>query len=477
MRLQCHNCNYITEFPDEETWEDNARDNGWWEDEDGEWYCSDCHFYCEDCQNEFAGEGYIVEGDRTVCNACRDEHYDYCPRCEEYCYDDNMHRVLIDGREQYWCEGCIDNNNMEWNDYEEAYVPRVNNDRNENRFGGRLQEHLHQEDKEICLDCCMPLGFGNCPKCLRAKAKEMEEEETNLWLYDTRAMSYHHHDHNHFKETKLRMEHENPYLYYGMEFECLFRDSAPIEQITKEFIEATGGLFVAEYDRSVTNLGNGMEFISRPLSYKKWMDKSTYLLLKKGEEVLKKYRAFDPQPDGCGIHVHMSLKFFENNTTKKVKEIKSDIDWIFQVFQSEIEKLSQRPYTQYCASKAWRAKRLFDQNRFTDLGFNLQPRVTIEKGELTISAGSGATHHDAIVQTPKTIEVRTFRSTIKPEEMLAIIEFCRAIAHAARNMKLTNKTTLGDIIYCKDSNYLADLVKKTKVDTTKKFANKLEVKL
>lgn len=110
-------------------------------------------------------------------------------------------------------------------------------------------------------------------------------------------------------------------------------------------------------------------------------------------------------------------------------------------------------------------------------GFNINPQISISKGEITQSMGSGDTHHDAIIQTMKTIEVRTFKSPTEVNEVLATIEFCRAVAHAARNKELDKKTTLGDIIWCKDSKYLPDFIRKVKVDTDKKFDNKLEVKI
>jgi hypothetical protein len=206
------------------------------------------------------------------------------------------------------------------------------------------------------------------------------------------------------------------------------------------------------------------------------MSEEVYLLLEAGNEVLKKYKAYMPQPDSCGLHVHMSLKFFERNTEKKVKDIKSDIDWMFQVFQPQIEQISRREYTKYCASKAYRLKEIMRQVR-SGYGFNLEPTMTLQKGNITQSMGSGDTHHDAIIQTNRTIEVRTFRATTITEELFATIEFCRAIAHAARNMKLTTKNTLADVIYCKDSKYLQPYIERLKVDTKVKFANKLEVKI
>lgn len=474
MIFHCEECGYEGEYEDE----GQAIDCNWWQDDDGSWYCEECHGYCADCDEHYPSSEltWVESREGDVCQGCLEDNYFRCDHCGEYYHNDYWCTVYNRGIEEHWCDNCVnqerDNGNIrqdgDYTIYEES---------NRMPGGHTFQPALHPEiwnEIRTCPECLE--RRNKCPKCLRKEAAEIEAEETTLWVYDTRAMSYHASEHHHFKETKYRNKHEHPYLYYGVENELLFNSSAPIDQITKEYIEATKGLFVAEFDRSVSDRGNGIEFISRPLSFKKWMSEEVYQLLEAGNEVLKKYKVFMPQPDTCGLHVHMSLKFFERNTEKKVKDIKSDIDWMFQVFQPQIEQISRREYTRYCASKAYRLKEIMKQVR-NGYGFNLEPMMTLQKGNITQSMGSGDTHHDAIIQTNRTIEVRTFRATTITEELLATIEFCRAIAHAARNMKLTTKNTLADVIYCKDSKYLQPYIERLKVDTKVKFANKLEVKI
>lgn len=474
MIFHCEECGYECEYDNEES----ARDCNWWQDDNGNWYCEDCHNYCADCDQHFPSNEltYIERNERDVCSECLEDHYFYCSHCHCYEHNDYEYTVYHNGNEEFWCKACKQQEEEHGNiRREDDYL--IYEETSTMPGGHTYQHQLHPEVWQEILTCpdCLERR-GKCPKCLRKEAQEIEAEETTLWVYDTRAMNYHTSDHRHFKETKYREKHEHPFLYYGIENEVLFNSLAPIDKITKEYIEATNGLFVAEYDRSVSDRGNGIEFISRPLSFRKWTSEEVYLLLEKGNEVLKKYNAYMPQPDSCGLHVHMSLKFFERNTTKKVDEIKSDIDWMFQVFQPQIEQISRREYTRYCASKAYRLKEVMKQIR-GGYGFNLEPTMTLQKGKITQSMGAGDTHHDAIIQTERTIEVRTFKSTINTEEILATIEFCRAVAHAARNMKLTTKNTLADVIYCKDSKYLQPYVEKLKVNTEVKFANKLEVKL
>lgn len=474
IQLRCNDCGCEEQFESEE----QALENNW-KEIDGRWYCEEHWCYCADCDEPTPTRDTIwMENlDKTVCESCYDNGYTHCQHCDEYEYNDDAREVYIHGDggtyTEWWCQECTEEE-AEWDEEGEVYEYWPSGNRHQEADGHILQyDYCERAPKQFCRDC-QELGM-TCPKCLKRQAEMMIEEETHLWVYDTMYRAYHPQEHKKFKRTKYRFQHEHPYLYYGIELEVLFNDRTNINQITKEFIVATNGLFVAERDGSVADMGNGCEFISRPLSYAKWKSEEVHQLLERGVEVLKKYKAYDPQPNGCGLHVHMSLRFFEENTKKKVKDIKADIDWMFQVFQPEMEKISQRKYTRYCASKQFRLRQIIQNSNY---GFNLMPDIKISKGScsLTQSMGSGDTHHDCIIQTPKTIEVRTFNSTIKVEEILATIEFCRAIAHAARNMNLTKDTTLGDILSCKDSIYLDDFLKKRKVDKTVKFANSLEVK-
>lgn len=460
--------------------EDLAKEHNW-EKINNDWACRDCWDSCDDCgDSEWKTElTYIENLDKSVCRHCFDDNYRYCEHCEEYDYVDDTHLVEITDadterfiRAETWCHDCAEEY-ASYNDGEDAYRYYITQPR---RSEGMIRFNIEQLHNENCPDCGEQTESPYlCPKHLKEMARIKEREETELWVYDAQLRNYHDGNHNKFKTTKYRTKHEHPYLYYGIELELLFQGSYDRNNIVKDFVEATGGLFVAEYDRSVDDLGCGVEFISRPCSFIQWTSAEMYERLNKGFKAIEKYKPYKKQPDGCGLHVHMSKRFFEKNTEKKVKDIKSDIDWIFQVFQPEIEKISRRKYTQYCASKEFRLKEILQSN---NRAFNIKlKKVELEKGGLTQSMGSGSTHHDAIIEAGNTIEIRTFKSTIDPVEILATIEFCRAIAHTARNTKSLNKMTLEEILSSKDSKYLFPYMAKQKVDLTKKFTNTLEVKL
>lgn len=440
---------------------------------------------CDYCEKRYCVEKliHLADTDEMWCDECVQNNASRCERCGNYystsdefeeCYND------YDNYAGYYCESCQRELNCEWSEEDERmYI---------NNGGNRMQKYLHPDGilAKGCVDCpdCRDSEEGWCPRHLKEKIDEMEREMTTLWVYDTERRNYHENGHNRFKKLKLRTKHEHPLLFYGIELEVLWdRAKGDYNKVVKEFIEATGGMFVAEYDRSVDDRGMqlghyiGAEFISRPTSYKKWIDKDTITKLENGMKVLKKYGAIDPMDDGCGLHVHMSKAFFENRTKKKVSEIKSDMDWFFQYFQPEIERISRRPYGQYCASKAFRMQNSVNDFRNNNAMFGVKGKFVMEKGKLTVSQGSGITHHDCIIETPKTIEARTFCSTIKVEEILATIEFCRSLAHAARNRTGLTDKTFGDIMFTKESPHLLQYVQKMKLDTSRKLKNKLEVKI
>lgn len=413
---------------------------------DGEYYCNECWLYCSYCDRETPTRELTRVGTSAdyACQRCLQEHYVQCVECERYfSTGDTVRAITEEGEEVRVCDECKRNGCIQ--------VDNANLVLKYTKTNHIFRPYFESQEQTQ----------GN-----------LKKEETNLWVYDTKYRSYHPSEHVKFKSLKYRDPHEHPFLYYGIELEVLFNSPIDINRITNEFIRATNGLFVAERDGSVADQGNGCEFISRPLTYTKWMSDEVKNLLLEGQKVLRKYNAYEKQPKGCGLHVHMSLKFFEENTTKSVDDIKTDMDWIFQIFQPEIEKISRRPYTRYCASKAFRLKQILRENYYA---FGLEPEFRLKKGELTTSRGSGDTHHDAVIQTRATIEARTFRSTINIDEILATIEFCRAVAHAARNIDLKNTHTLGDIVNCKDSKYLDKYLKDNKVDLTKKFDDTLEV--
>lgn len=333
----------------------------------------------------------------------------------------------------------------------------------------------------ICEHCKMDgcNMVGVCPKCLENQAYNIEWLETHSFVYDDCMRGYHNDCHNDIKGLPLRLPNEHPLLFYGCEVEIGFADEVEeveyddcdeecdrwtagwFERVLSEASKIAEGLFVYEQDSTVDR---GVEFISRPCSYAYWTHPDTVKKLEKMFEYLRSEGALIKQPDGHGLHIHLSKKFFENSehTRNRYEQVYANFDWLFNYYQPELEKLGRRKYTEWCGSKADKLKAdLMSQicnNGFDSIGSKIKCSVKKSKYH-TIPTDN---HRYAINSDRNTIEVRTFKSTTDYKELLASIEIVRAVAHAVREEDI--KKSLDDILHTKDTVFLDEYIQKIKME-------------
>lgn len=340
--------------------------------------------------------------------------------------------------------------------------------------------------KPITCKSCQADGCydaGQCEQCLKNQAYNKELVETSLFIVDDKFENYHSNYSGHpmFKTMPLHEKGEKPYLYYGVEIEVEFDDSylevltdeyyddeqEPTDSITEilaEFSKITNGLFIYEKDGS---LQNGVELISRPMSYAKWTSEEIVEKMKKGFEYLKEHGALVEQPKTNGLHIHISKKFFDyGETTRENRDwAYRDMNWLFQYYQPEIEKLGAREYTHYCASIVQKIKEQYGNNRVNNSFYNAEFTVKgkVKKGgQIPMND-----HYSAVNSTRATVEARVFKSTIDYKRVLAYIELVRNFAHAVRNGEISGKT-LNQILNTKDNLYLDGLVREVRNECHKK---------
>lgn len=333
--------------------------------------------------------------------------------------------------------------------------------------------------KPIACKSCIDNGMsvGDCEQCLKNRAENREILETHLFIYDKRYRCYHTDEHDDFKATILRLPNEHPYLYYGIEVEVEFDsrdveiydngdydddddDNWKINEILDRFSEITEGMFVYEKDGS---LDNGVELISRPTSYAYWTHKDTIEKLKKGFEYLREQGALWEQPTRNGMHIHISNKFFEHGEMKTTAtDAMEGFDWLFQKFQTEIESLGGREYTDYCESKASKLQKSISDNYYAR-NFNADVKVEckLKKGG-RIPCGD---HYSAVNLSGATLEARVFKSTTDYKQIMANIELVRNFAHAVRDNSID--TTLNSILHTKENLYLDDIIRKVRMNCKK----------
>lgn len=322
-------------------------------------------------------------------------------------------------------------------------------------------EHLRPIMCEICR---REYGsYGECERCMKNRIHNAEWLSTHTFVLDDQLRGYHSARHSQIKGLPLRMPHEKPYQYYGVEIEVEFDhdiwsscddeyyddeyDLAEYERKTLEdFSAITNGLFVYERDAS---LSNGVEMISRPMSYAYWTSKENVERLRKGMEYLKTRGAMTIQPASNGLHIHTSKRFYAINTDDHGAERFKEFDWFFQTFQAEVETVGGRKYTPYCASR----KDKISQNILADLrrqsGLeDVKISGVLRKGT-EVARGD---HYSAINLGSETIETRVFKSTIDYTEILSYIELVRNVAHATREGM--EGRTFNDILHTKPNLYL-----------------------
>ena len=305
-------------------------------------------------------------------------------------------------------------------------------------------------------DECISQGRPSCMRCLRREAAYIEKDQTTLRPQRIYPNNYHSGHHAGFKAKKYRLKDERPYLYYGIEIEVELPSSIDRERFAEHICLAAKGIFVAERDGS---LSNGVEFISRPISYLAWKSQEIQDILK---EVFNQFAAFGVyavNQKRSGMHVHMSKMFFQKSKAKTVQQQKEDMAWIFEFYDREIAVLSRRQLNQYC-----RSRRMVTENQMKDMRImSKNYSILIEKEGPVVSHGSGDTHHHMVSETRQTLEVRTFSTPKTLLHVMAAIEICRNLAHYARNYPLKG-VNLGQIMHSKPSPFLDEYIKELKFD-------------
>lgn len=323
--------------------------------------------------------------------------------------------------------------------------------------------------KPACCKSCREDGmtYGTCEKCLKNRAYNREYLQTHLFIYDSSFGSYHSANHTYWKQLPVRLPDEHPYLFYGIEVEVAFdenvidADGDYMREVLRKFSETTDGMFVYEYDSSTYNT---VEMISRPSSYAFWTNPETVEKLKQGFEYLRNEGALIDQPSANGLHIHLSRKFFQTEgkaTQGSVAFLR--FDWLFQKFQTEIEQLGDRKYTQYCASKR---KKTEDNIKSSLYGRNAKMKVECELSPDDPNDIPYNDHSACVDLRDYTIETRVFKSTTDYREILSYIEMLRNFAHAVREDDI-NKS-LDELLHTKDNLFLDEHIQRVKMKLGKK---------
>ena len=283
---------------------------------------------------------------------------------------------------------------------------------------------------------------------LKKHADLLEQQQTHDLVCKHNLSSHKPTEHKFFKSLLLRMPKENPYLYYGLEIEVETPNEIDNNQFATEVIKRTGGIVTASRDGS---LSHGVEFYTRPTSYKVLTSKEFIEKLNIMFDTFKRYGVFSVSQRTSSMHIHISNKFFEKKY-KQASEAQSEMAWIAEFYSEELQNIAGRKCNNYCNTMEQAMKEGLPRN---EINYD----IVLKKSPMSRN------HYRAVTagQEGKTVEFRMFRSPRDTTELLAMVEVVRALAHAVRENN-TDKKNLSEILHCKNNKFLDKYLAKNRMN-------------
>lgn len=338
-----------------------------------------------------------------------------------------------------------------------------------NKYGRRKR---YEEAYEMARDNQYKYVNKYNEKVERKRIERNQKREYSVYLDFGKTLEHYHETDSEIKNTKLHCVDENPYMYYGFEDEITFDDSATygydycndeegdypsFEDIIEEFDRITMGIFCYELDSTVYN---GFEIISRPLSFRAWHDPLIIKCLDEGFAYLKSMGALLEQPDGNGMHIHMSKRFFEaKDNGYGVNKYYNDLGYMVECLPEDFEAVAGRKRNDWCGLTVDRYKDGSSRNHTISDDGVVADNLKLKRNFYNLPYGN---HHRAVIHSGETIELRFFRSTVDYKRILANIELASSMANACRDEQLSGKTFKQILSYNKGENtdYLMELAHK-----------------
>lgn len=293
----------------------------------------------------------------------------------------------------------------------------------------------------------LPNGVESAQE-LKKHADLLEYQQTHDLVCKHNLNNHKPSEHKFFKSLLRRMPKESPYLYYGLEIEVETPNEIDNNVFATEVIKRTGGIVTASRDGS---LSHGVEFYTRPTSYKVLTSKDFIEKLDIMFDVFKRYGVFSVSQRTSSMHIHISNKFFEKKY-KQASEAQSEMAWIAEFYSEELQNIAGRKCNNYCNTMEQAMKEGLPRN---EINYD----IVLKKSPMSRN------HYRAVTagQEGKTVEFRMFRSPRDTTELLAMVEVVRALAHAVRENN-TDKKNLSEILHCKNNKFLDKYLAKNRMN-------------
>ena len=386
-------------------------------------------FRCVECDEvyDFKDTDRKVHDDDEYCADCFDDKFDECHDCNHYC-DKEGGQETHDG--EWICEDCYENNWFTCESCEEIH----DEDNRRNTDNGAYCYECFDEQFCYCRSCETLLdrddahyverpGYSGertyCDECY-----EQAENRGEI-------LNWSHKPEPNFKNIQRQIKTK---LFYGIELEI---DAGSGSGADAKKIKAESPDVYIKADAS---LDTGFEIVSHPASYRYHTERLNWKgIIKKAEEL--GYKSHDTST--CGIHIHVSKKFFGKNA----KERDSSIMKLLYLTQSRIwpqlKKFSRRNSKNSMENYA---------SSFHDLYDPLQ---------LLYEAKHSERHRNINIHPDQTIEFRFFRGTLNYNTFIANIQFIRIVSEMATALDISDikKVEWSDIVVYAEAYKFKEFIK------------------
>ena len=372
------------------------------------WYDSEDFFECYECEEIHAREDGVTEDSEgyLYCDGCRDRTLTKCTNCNRWFRPDDI--THYDGSEgvegQDLCDHCEDILTRTCDCCDEQVLIST-------------MEH-DGCDTSICRGC-YEAYYTYCSRCDRLVHidNEVYVEETDEHLC--------HSCYEEYEESlpgKVRPYHNRPRLHFnhapgeatgcfiGCEIETEKGNYDSRRKIVADYGEK---LFYMNKDGSLNS--DGIEIISQPMSLKFFNE----FKFEKMFSDLVKAGARAHEAEHCGLHVHLSRKWFGEDTEEQAENIGRLTALIDKVWKDYFRFSRRRPgQLQWCKKpgedSTGKKECLTELASVSDIG-----TVYKKLGKVTGS------RYEAVNTTNKnTVEFRIFRGTLNPVTFRASIQLC-----------------------------------------------------
>ena len=232
-------------------------------------------------------------------------------------------------------------------------------------------------------------------------------------------------------------------LYFGFELETQKIDTYPtLDEMNED----------AKYiRRNFRNLGlcfqkdssvsYGFEIISEPMTSGFIQENKNKF--KKILDYLKEKGYSSHNGGNCGLHIHVSKKYFGDNEDEQDKMLRKLILFT-ETYKDELGRFSRRNNFHYCQ---------FTSNRYANNYTNVEDRY-LKSSKVLKDMNKSCDRYQVInTENTNTIEIRIFRGTLKYETFMATLEFVNNLITMIKE-KETRKISFDSVINYKETEYL-----------------------